>query len=71
VRTVQVECLDWLFILNRRHLEWVLRVIFDDYNVHRPHRALNLTPPDLEPPILPSRTDRDQTGSSAEIDSAD
>jgi hypothetical protein len=26
VRTVRVECPDWLLILNRRHLERVLRV---------------------------------------------
>ena len=26
VRTVRAECLDWLLILNRRHLERVLRV---------------------------------------------
>jgi hypothetical protein len=29
VRTVRVECLDWLLILNRRHLERVLRVFID------------------------------------------
>jgi putative transposase len=31
VRTIRAECLDWLLILNRRHLERVLRVL---------HRAL-------------------------------
>ena len=46
VRTVRAECLDWLLILNRRHLEHVLRVFVDHYNAHRPHRALNLQPPD-------------------------
>jgi putative transposase len=35
VRTVRVECLDWLLIVNRRHLERVLRVYFDHYNIHR------------------------------------
>ena len=29
VRTVRAECLDWLLILNRRHLERVLRVYVD------------------------------------------
>jgi transposase InsO family protein len=48
VRTVRVECLDWVLVLNRRHLERVLHVFVDDYNGHRPHRALNLTPPDQE-----------------------
>jgi putative transposase len=43
VRTA--ECLDWLLIVNRPHLERVLRVFVDHYNSHRPHRSLNLTPP--------------------------
>jgi putative transposase len=45
VRTARSECLDWLLIINRRHLERVLRVFTDHSNTHRPHRALNLTPP--------------------------
>jgi putative transposase len=39
VRTVRTECLDWLLILNRRHLEAVLRVYGHHYNAERPHRA--------------------------------
>jgi putative transposase len=35
-------------ILNRRHLEGVLRVYVDHYNRTRPHRALELRPPDLD-----------------------
>jgi transposase InsO family protein len=31
VRTVRAECLDWLLILNRRHLERVLCVYADHY----------------------------------------
>jgi transposase InsO family protein len=31
--------------VNRRHLEHVLRIFFDHYNTHRPHRALSLRPP--------------------------
>ena len=46
VRTVRSECLDWLLIVNRRHLERVLRVYVDHYNSHRLHRSLNLAPPD-------------------------
>ena len=46
VRTVRAECLDWLLILNRRHLERVLRVYIDHYNTQRPHRALELQPPE-------------------------
>ena len=45
VGTVRRECLDWLLILNRRHLEHVLRVFVDHYNAHRPHRSLHLVPP--------------------------
>jgi putative transposase len=48
VRTVRSECLDWLLILNRRHLEHVLRVYVDHYNTQRPHRALALCPPEPE-----------------------
>ena len=58
VRTVRSECLDWLLILNRRHLEHVLRVYRHHYNAHRPHRALQLQPPDGRDPTLLSATDR-------------
>jgi transposase InsO family protein len=47
VRTVRAECLDWLLILNRRHLERVLRVYVEHYNTQRPHRALALRPRSL------------------------
>jgi len=45
VGTVRRECLDWLLIVNRRHLEHVLGVYVDHYNAHRPHRSLQLVPP--------------------------
>jgi putative transposase len=45
VGTARRECLDWLIILNRRHLEHVLHVFLDHYNAHRPHRSLDLVPP--------------------------
>jgi transposase InsO family protein len=48
VRTVRAECLDWLLILNRRHLERVLRIYVDHYNRERPHRALGLRPPNQQ-----------------------
>ena len=47
VRTVRAECLDWLLIIGRHHLEQVLRVCVGHYNQHRPHRALELEAPDL------------------------
>ena len=37
---------NWLLILNRRHLERVLRVFVEHYNTQRPHRALELQPPE-------------------------
>jgi putative transposase len=55
VRTARAECLDWLLILNRRHLERVLRVYLEHYNTQRPHRALKLQPPQpREPPPTPT-----------------
>jgi transposase InsO family protein len=46
VRTVRSECLDWLLIVGHGHLDRVLRVYVAHYNRHRPHRALELQPPD-------------------------
>jgi putative transposase len=34
-----------MLIIGRRHLEHVLRVYRHHYNEHRPHRALDLIPP--------------------------
>jgi transposase InsO family protein len=45
VRTARSECLDWLLILNARHLKRVLTVFTDHYNGWRPHRSLDLAPP--------------------------
>jgi putative transposase len=46
VQTVRAECLDWLLIVGRGHLEQILRIYVGHYNGHRPHRALGLQPPD-------------------------
>ena len=45
VRTVRQECLDWLLIWGRRHLERVLDEYLLHYNDERPHRSLALRPP--------------------------
>jgi transposase InsO family protein len=45
VGSTRRECLDWILILNRRHLERVLAAWFEHYNAARPHRALGLQPP--------------------------
>ncbi len=50
IRTVRTECLDWLLIVGRRHLERILRTYIEHYNRERPHRGLALQPP--EPPKL-------------------
>jgi putative transposase len=65
VRTVRAECLDWLLILGRRHLDRVLRVYTTHYNGERPHRALALLPPDpatVSPPIAGQIERRDRLG---------
>ena len=48
VRTVRTECLDWLLILGRRHLDSVLRSYVQHYNRERPHRGLALRPPEAQ-----------------------
>jgi putative transposase len=45
VRTVRQECLDWLLIWGRRHLEGVLDEYVRHDNDERPHRSLDLRPP--------------------------
>jgi len=45
IGTTRRECLDWILILNRRHLERVLAEWFEHYNRARPHRALGLRTP--------------------------
>jgi transposase InsO family protein len=61
VRTLRADCLDRMLILGRRHLEYVLRVYRRHYNEHRPHRALDLSPPagrDPTPLNTPNRLQR-------------
>jgi putative transposase len=48
VGTIRRDCLDWILIVSRRQLEHIIRVYVDHYNTHRPHRALDLRPPDPE-----------------------
>jgi Integrase core domain len=46
------ECVDWLLVLGRHHLERVLRTYAAHYNEARPHRGLELKTPE---PQLDSR----------------
>ncbi len=50
VRTVRAECLDWLLITGRRHLNEVLHTYVEHYNRARPHRGLDLSIPDSPSP---------------------
>ena len=52
VGTVRAECLDWLLIVGRGHLEQVLRIYVQHYNRHRPHRALGLQAPDSPAEVI-------------------
>jgi len=58
IRTVRAECLDWLLIVGRGHLEQVLRIYVEHYNRHRPHRALGLEPPGPSPGLTLVGEDR-------------
>jgi putative transposase len=55
IGTIRRECLDWILIANRRHLQHVLRKFVGHYNGHRPHRALCLAPPEPRRPAPPTR----------------
>ena len=70
VRTVRAECLDWLLIVGRRHLEHVLRSYTIHYNRERPHRALALLTPEPtdpidHPPTVETIARRDRSSTSA------
>ena len=45
VRTVRTECLDWILVLGRRHLNGIRHEYVRHYNQHRPHRGLDLGVP--------------------------
>ena len=54
VRTVRTECLDWVLVWNRRHLEHVLAQYVAHYNTGRSHQGhgMGLRAPD-DPDVLP------------------
>jgi putative transposase len=56
-RTVRTECLDWMLLFGRRHLERVLRAFVAHYNEARPHRGLELKPPSASDRPLPRPAD--------------
>jgi transposase InsO family protein len=58
VRTVLTECLDWMLVWNRRHLERVLTDHVRQYNTARPHRGIDLNMPVPPTDITTARTER-------------
>ena len=49
VGTVRRECLDDVLIFGRRHLQRVLHAYAEHYDRARPHRSIDLRPPDPAP----------------------
>jgi putative transposase len=45
IASARHECLDRVLITGERHLPLVLSGYIDHYNTHRPHRALQQSPP--------------------------
>src|SRR2546427_9731472 len=45
VGTARRECLDWVLIFGRGHLERVLAEFVSHYNTGRPHRSIDLDAP--------------------------
>jgi putative transposase len=58
VRTVRTECLDWVLVWNRRHLERVLSQYLQHYNTARPHRGVDLTAPVASAEPTPATADQ-------------
>jgi integrase-like protein len=57
ISSARRECLDPMLITSRRHLRQVLSHHVEHYNVHRPHRARNLRPPDSDGNLTAPVTD--------------
>lgn len=56
VGTLRRECLDWVLVLGRQHLEAIVREYLKHYNSHRPHRGLELRAP--EPRVITMGSER-------------
>jgi putative transposase len=57
IRTVRAECTDRMLLFGQRHLERVLEQYVEHYNIHRPHRALNLRAPGDTSNVVPFPAD--------------
>jgi putative transposase len=51
VASARREALDWLLVVNERHLRSILKEYVEHYNRARPHRSLDLRPPTGDPPL--------------------
>jgi putative transposase len=49
IASARRECLDRMLITGEWHLRLALNEYIDHYNVHRPHRALQQSPPTAHP----------------------
>lgn len=49
VGSARREALDWLLVVNDRHLRYILKEYVEHYNRARPHRSLDLRPPTGDP----------------------
>jgi putative transposase len=45
IASARRECLDRMLITGERHLHLILSEYIEHYNAHRPHRALQQSPP--------------------------
>ena len=50
IGTLRRECLDYVIVVNERHLSHVLAAFVRHYNESRPNRSLALEPPRASPP---------------------
>jgi putative transposase len=51
VASARHEALDWLLVVNERHLRCILKEYVEYYNRARPHRSLDLRPPTGDLPL--------------------
>src|SRR5712691_9942525 len=56
IGSIRRECLDWLIVLNERHLRFILRAWVVHYNHGRPHASLGPGIPDASPETLARRS---------------
>jgi transposase InsO family protein len=57
-RTVRTECLDWVLVWNRRHLDTALAEYAAHHNTARPHRGIDLEVPTAAVQRSPASVDQ-------------